>query len=190
MESKSLRNIRSRIYDYSINHGCNIWDMIFILSGGKNVITQEIVEGLVGRQYASWLWYEIQTGGNEKYNKEFDVVVMNGNISAGITFDFFTQLPDLLEKEQAEEFIDEFAEKYGADKDVLRMKFLSRYNEVGIFYSCTHITTKTVCSYLLRYRFPQGFKTGSSEERKKFNLTDKKSPASIGGGMNCPSAVG
>ena len=23
-----------------------------------------------------------------------------------------------------------------------------------------------------------------------FNLTDKKSPASIGGGMNCPSAVG
>ncbi len=169
MESKGLRIIRAKRSDYYQKHKWSILDMIWVMCGGRSIIRFDDVEKLIGTQYAVWLWCDLQQGGTPEFNKEHDALIMGGAPSFELISDLFDELPKLIEKTEAAALIESFALRHGADKDVLWLELKKTYSEVGAFYSCVTVTMTRMCLYILKHRFPQGFKIGNEDERRRFD---------------------
>lgn len=169
LESKGLRYLHRNISNVYTNYGYNLWGLIYALNDGKKAIKFDDVEKIIGTQNAIWLWYDVQSAESDNYNKKLDILFVELSCSQDIINECLSELPNIIEKNNAEIIIKEKSEQYNIPEEVLLEEFRSRYRESGMFYHCVRLTSGFICTYLLKNRFQQGFKVNDKEERERFD---------------------
>ena len=77
-------------------------------------------------------------------------------------------IPAYFPVEQLESIVDSVAEDYNVHKELLQMDVQSKFRLYGTIYSKDSITVPFMCGYILKNKYPSGFKIGVEEETNRF----------------------
>lgn len=159
---------------YYQNNKYDLLAVIHALRGGDNVLSKSEVQAIIGEKYTNLLWLvlskELLDCDLYRYSKEYDAVLfIEGNQNNVENLRHVNkELPEMFFAEELEELIDDLSEKFGVSKELIMVDIQRQYTKYGTLYSQSSPTVAFMCRYILKTRFPNGFKTGDATEAKRF----------------------
>lgn len=156
------------------NNKYDLLAVIHALRGGDNVLSKSEVQAIIGEKYTNLLWLvlskELLDCNLYRYSKEYDAVLfIEGNQNNAENLRRVNkELPEMFFAEELEELIDDLSEKFGVSKELIMVDIQRQYTKYGTLYSQSSPTVAFMCRYILKTRFPNGFKTGDAAEAKRF----------------------
>lgn len=156
------------------NNKYDLLAVIHALRGGDNVLSKSEVQAIIGEKYTNLLWLvlskELLDCNFYRYSKEYDAVLfIEGNQNNAENLRCVNkELPEMFFAEELEELIDDLSEKFGVSKELIMVDIQRQYTKYGTLYSQSSPTVAFMCRYILKTRFPNGFKTGDATEAKRF----------------------
>lgn len=156
------------------NNKYDLLAVIHALRGGDNVLSKSEVQAIIGEKYTNLLWLvlskELLDCNLYRYSKEYDAVLfIEGNQNNAENLRRVNkELPEMFFAEELEELIDDLSEKFGVSKELIMVDIQRQYTKYGTLYSHSSPTVAFMCRYILKTRFPNGFKTGDATEAKRF----------------------
>lgn len=156
------------------NNKYDLLAVIHALRGGDNVLSKSEVQAIIGEKYTNLLWLvlskELLDCNLYRYSKEYDAVLfIEGNQNNAENLRRVNkELPEMFFAEELEELIDDLSEKFGVSKELIMVDIQRQYTKYGTLYSHSSPTVVFMCRYILKTRFPNGFKTGDATEAKRF----------------------
>lgn len=184
IENKALRTIKRRFM--ASQH--NIFGIISIIKNGKNILQKHELEAMLGKEYAELLWYCLSRQESQKntylldtqishYDNSHDFVVVtieknmetiNSTNAYAVALDSIEKLPVLMETELLEKKILEIAGNQGLHAEICKIVANEVYKKAGKFSYKGRLTTLQMCDYILKNRFPNGYKIADETDSKMF----------------------
>ena len=170
IEKKYTRNFSV----YYKNSAYDLIEVIYALRGGDKVLNFEEVKTVIGERYAKLLWLvlskELLDCDLYKYSKTYNAVVFtsDANEEREKLQRALKAVPDYFFKDKLDDILDGIVGQFGVHKELLKMDVLEQYRLYGKMYSRNALTVAFTCSYVLKERFPSGFKTADENEAKRF----------------------
>ena len=176
-----IRQIESKAYK-------SFWDayrkqqhdlimLIYALRDGDDVLYFDEIKETIG-DYADIVWACMKHDPDQEfyyYSKTIDAILIRAketSIEEGFISDvidkYINELPPVIEPDQVKDSLMQFAEKNPLPMEILEKEFVRLYRPVGSFYCRGRITVSFMCEYVLKTRFPAGFKTGDDFESERF----------------------
>ena len=159
---------------YYQNNKYDLLAVIHALRGGDNVLSKSEVQAIIGEKYTNLLWLvlskELLDCDLYRYSKEYDAVLFiedNQNNAENLRR-VLKELPEMFFAEELEELIDDLSQKFGVSKELIIVDIQRQYTKYGTLHSQSSPTVAFMCRYILKTRFPNGFKTGDAAEAKRF----------------------
>lgn len=159
---------------YYQNNKYDLSAVIHALRGGDNVLSKSEVQAIIGEKYTNLLWLvlskELLDCDLYRYSKEYDAVLFiedNQNNAENLRR-VNKELPEMFFAEELEDLIDDLSQKFGVSKELIMVDIQRQYTRYGTLYSQSSPTVAFMCRYILKTRFPNGFKTGDAAEAKRF----------------------
>ena len=167
IEKKVLRSLlraygeQRRKYD--------VFAIIYALHSGNDVLHYQEIASCIGESDAKVIWYLARQGylnrsGVYHYSQQSDVIVFGNEAEASL----IAELPAFIEKSEMPHYIANLVEKHGIAEELLRMQLRSTYKRDGMFYHRGRLTVVFMCDYILRTRFPNGYKIADESDHKRF----------------------
>lgn len=160
---------------YYQNSEYDLLAVIHALRGGDNVLSKSEVQAIIGEKYTNLLWLvlskELLDCNLYRFSKEYNAVIFvkdNQNSAENLRH-VVAELPEIFFAEGMDELIDDLSQKYGVSKELIAVNIRERYTKYGTLYSQSSPTVAFMCRYILKMKFPNGFKTGDKEEANRFN---------------------
>ncbi|MBR1677456.1 MAG: hypothetical protein IJ706_09130 [Clostridia bacterium] len=159
---------------YYKNSEYDLIEVIYALRGGDNVLNFEEVKTVIGERYAKLLWLvlskELLDCDLYKYSKTYNAVVFtsDANEEREKLQRALKAIPDYFFKDEFDDILDGIVPQFDVHRELLKMDVLERYRLYGKMYSRNALTVAFTCSYVLKERFPSGFKTADENEAKRF----------------------
>lgn len=153
--------------------------MIYALKDGDTVIFFDELQKFTSENFASLLWVCI------KHNQEHDLFYYSNTLDAIVVKNdnethanentllatigcLITPLPGIIDVSQKDTILADIAEKNNIPLKMLHSAFHHIYQRSkGCFYK-VQLTVATICEYVLKHRFPAGFKIGDEFEADRF----------------------
>lgn len=170
IEKKYTRNFAI----YYQNCEYDLLKVIHSLRSGDNVLKFDEIAEIIGDKHTKLLWLVLIKGLLDcncyKYSKFYNAVVFTND--AGIEREnlknAMKDAPEFFFAEEFESVLDELVEKYKAQRELLKIDILSQYRLYGKVYSKSYLTVAFICSYILKEKFPNGYKIADESEAKRF----------------------
>lgn len=174
-----VRQIESGIVKKFLDRHLNEWEKIFVflyaLNGGENILTLNDTKNFLEEKFAEIIWYLTDKKNFSTkifhYDKKLDALVFAQNSSIKIlnVADFINSLPDTMTENIFEETIKNFAEEKNYPEEILRKKILKVYQRNGKIFHKGRMTLNLKFGYILKERFPNGYKIADETNCLKFN---------------------
>ena len=157
-----------------LNNDYDLLAVIHALRGGDDVLTKEEVAALIGEKNTNLLWLalskELLDCKMYRYSKEYDAVLFinddkNNKENLQIAF---SKLPEIVLCEKLDDIVEELSSNYRVSKELISSRFKKEYKQYGTVYSRTSLTVVFMCDYILKTKYPYGFKIGDEIEAKRF----------------------
>lgn len=157
-----------------LNNDYDLLAVIHALRGGDDVLTKEEVAALIGEKNTNLLWLalskELLDCKMYRYSKEYDAVLFindDKNNEANLQI-AFSKLPEIVLCEKLDDIVEELSNNYRVSKELISSRFKKEYKQYGTVYSRTSLTVIFMCDYILKTKYPYGFKIGDEAESKRF----------------------
>jgi hypothetical protein len=164
----------NRFAMYYQNSEYDLLALIHALRGGDNVLRKEEVQALIGEKYTNLLWLvlskELLDCDLYRYSKEYNAVIFGAddkNNAESLRL-VLRELPDMFFEDRLEELVDDLSKKYSVSTELITIDIEKQYSKYGKLYSKSAPTVIFMCQYVLKAKFPNGFKTGDDDEAKRF----------------------
>ena len=161
---------------YYKNNEYDLLAVMHALRGGDNVLSKSEVQAIIGEKYTNLLWLvlskELLDCDLYRYSKEYNAVIFienNKNSTENLRL-VLKELPEMFVEGEFEEIVDDLSQKYGVSKELIIVDIERLYTKFGKIYSQSTPTVIFMCQYILKMKFPNGFKTGDDVESKRFQL--------------------
>lgn len=170
IEKKYTRNFSV----YYKNSEYDLIEVIYALRGGDNVLNFEEVKAVIGERYAKLLWLvlskELLDCDLYKYSKSYNAIVFtsDANEERSKLQRALNAVPDYFFKDELDDILDGIVAQFDVHKELIKMDVLEQYRLYGKMYSRNALTVAFTCSYVLKERFPSGFKTADENEARRF----------------------
>lgn len=157
-----------------LNNDYDLLAVIHALRGGDDVLTKEEVAALIGEKNTNLLWLvlskELLDCKTYRYSKEYNAVLFinddkNNEENLQIAF---SELPEIVLCEKLDDIVEELSNNYRVSKELISSRFKKEYKQYGTVYSRTSLTVVFMCDYILKTKYPYGFKIGDEVESKRF----------------------
>ena len=157
-----------------LNNDYDLLAVIHALRGGDDVLTKEEVAALIGEKNTNLLWLvlskELLDCKTYRYSKEYNAVLFinddkNNEENLQIAF---SKLPEIVLCEKLDDIVEELSNNYRVSKELISSRFKKEYKQYGTVYSRTSLTVVFMCDYILKTKYPYGFKIGDEAESKRF----------------------
>lgn len=159
---------------YYNNSQYDLLAIIHALRGGDHVLCYEEVVENIGQKYTQLLWLILSKGLLDnnlyKYSKGYNTVIFTSSeeeekskLNLAIH-----AMPNYFLAEQFESIIGNISSEYNVHKELLQMDIERKFHLYGTMYSKEAITVAFMCGYILKNKFPNGFKIGIQEETNRF----------------------
>lgn len=156
--------------------------LVYALRNGDNVLHFEELKDTIG-DFASILWFCLKYAPKYSpkhkcyyYSQTLDAIIFNIDNTADASETVLQSrinkaiaaFPKVLEKDKKREFLLELAERTSLPLEILKRVFKSNYQKSGILYHKGRLAIVAMCEYVLKHRFPAGFKIADEFEEKRF----------------------
>ena len=153
--------------------------LVYALKNGDTVLRFDKIKEVIGTHFTTILWLCIKQKPEHNsyyYLKAFDAIVVKmGNekklnerkISLSID-KFIESLPSVLKTVEKNSLINEFAKSKSIPVEFIKEAFKERFEKTGNFYYKGRLTVSFMCEYVLKHRFPAGFKIADEFEAERF----------------------
>lgn len=183
--------------------------LIYALRDGDTVLHLNDLQDTIG-DFASVMWACIKRNPEHDsfyYSKTLDAIVvrtddaadMSESVLLSAVNEMLTFLPELFEIDKKDALLTDLATKNSVPVEMLENVFADIYQITGIFYHKNRLTITFMCEYVLKERFPAGFKIADDFEADRFkqymselfgnrgtSITNRALDAKIGGiGVLC-----
>lgn len=157
-----------------LNNDYDLLAVIHALRGGDDVLTKEEVAALIGEKNTNLLWLvlskELLDCKMYRYSKEYNAVLFinddkNNEENLQIAF---SELPEIVLCEKLDDIVEKLSSNYRVSKELISSRFKKEYKQYGTVYSRTSLTVVFMCDYILKTKYPYGFKIGDEVESKRF----------------------
>lgn len=159
---------------YYQNNEYDLLAVIHALRGGDNVLSKSEVQTIIGEKYTNLLWLvlskELLDCNLYRYSKEYNAVLFiedNQNNVESLKR-VLKELPEMFFEDEFEKLVDDLSQKYSVCKELIIFDIQRQYTKYGTIYSQSSPTVAFMCRYILKMRFPNGFKIGDVTEAKRF----------------------
>ena len=156
------------------------YDLIMLVfslrDGDRFLYYAELKEYFQG--FTDLIWYVVKhTSMHDPfgYSKEIDAIIVKNIQNDREEKDLITnvnkalsEIPAVIESSQTFEVFRTISIKYGVPLEIIQNHFYNSYRITGSFYSRSTITVVFMCNFVLKQRFPAGFKIGDSFESNRF----------------------
>ncbi len=149
--------------------------IVYALRDGDDVLYLDDLKEIIGES-AFVLWDLIKYRAEHElyfYSKDIDAIVIRNENENEKEFiakvnKALDTLPDIVDSSKAEEKLINVSTKYGIPLKTIKKMFYGSRKKIGNFYTRTSITVVYMCNYVLKHRFPAGYKIGDSFESDRF----------------------
>ena len=176
-----VRQIEQKMYrKFWAYYNAQKYDLIMLayaLRDGDSILYLNELKEVLG-DFALILWDSIKHTPEHEfyfYSKDIDaIIVPSGKESKSDkkllsnAHQALSTLPRVLESTRVEEELEKVSVKFEIPLEVIQNLFYDSYKKTGEFYSQNAITVVFMCDYVLKNRFPAGFKTGDAFESDRF----------------------
>ena len=173
-----IRQIEKKyIKQFAVYYQNNEYDLLAVihaLRGGDNVLSKSEVQTIIGEKYTNLLWLvlskELLDCNLYRYSKEYNAVLFiedNQNNVESLKR-VLKELPEMFFEDEFEKLVDDLSQKYSVCKELIIFDIQRQYTKYGTIYSQSSPTVAFMCRYILKMRFPNGFKIGDVTEAKRF----------------------
>lgn len=183
LESKACRMVQHRFC-----HGkYNLFALIYALRDGDIVLTPKEISEVLEQDEAEIIWHCATRSFNKgetylldtkyaHYDPAHDVIVvtvsgveeLDKQQKPSVPGTIIDALPALIETSKLKELADEIASKLDIPEEICLLSISSRYHEAGEFSYRGRLTIVQICDYILKFRFPNGFKIGDETDSNMF----------------------
>ena len=159
----------------------NRYDLVMLsyaLLDGNAYLTIEKVRS-VFRSHSALLWLCFSQLNNSTYfySKSYNAIIVKEKSDLfGDDLELnklinpcLVSFPSVLSQTEIEPTIAEKAQEFSLPRDLLSMVFYKAYHQAGPFYCRDYITVVFMCEYVLKNRFPAGYKTADQYESERFH---------------------
>lgn len=177
--------------------------LVYAMRDGDTVLYFKEIKEILG-DFADILWSCIKHSPKQQfyfYSKTLDAVVIRLYESTGFDEadliskinEALATLPELIEKEKKADILSALSSENDVPLEVLESEFEKIYKLHGVVYYRGYLTVVTMCNYVLKHRFPAGFKIADTFEADRFrhymveffgekgtSITDRALDAKIG----------
>ena len=178
MTRERVRQIEARIINkFFIFYSHSAHDIFYFmraLNDGQNILNFAAAEKILGTKYAKILWSFLPKINFDKKNyhfdKTFDALIF-GKKTIVKTFDaaeFVNSLPDLMTEDIFLETVKNFAQENNLSEETVLLMLLKVYQRSGKFFHKSRITLAFKISYILKEKFPHGYKIANAADFSKF----------------------
>ena len=175
MEAKTIRKFWG-IYNHQ---KIDLILLIYALRNGENYLSFVTCKEVLGEDFAFLLWGIERTNQSHEthfYSKLLDaIIVRDGTVSFKNDHELeqevnsiFATMPKTISELAANRMLGKAAVDHHLPSDVLVKMFENAYTKTGAFYSQERITVVFMCDYVLKARFPAGFKIADEFEAERF----------------------
>lgn len=151
---------------------CEIILTISALCDGTSVIRKEQLKNCLDRKNADILWYILDKGdlNGEYYQFDDDIkAVIIGTSDPVLNIEkAVDELPESMFVDEAEARISELAGKDIHVAELLRTEIDRKYKKNGQYLHRGRLTVVEICDYILKTRFPNGYKIADKDYEKQF----------------------
>ena len=168
METKALRLFMAAV----ARSKCEVILTTSALLGGLPVLKKDDFAKVLSNKNTELLWYALEKGEMNCDEYHFDANI--GSVVIGNTRplcdieEVLKQLPEGMFIDEAEAIIEELA---GCDlhfKELLRIEIERRYKKHGKYLHRSRLTVLEICDYILKHRFPNGYKIADADYEEQF----------------------
>lgn len=159
----------------------NRYDLVMLsyaLLDGNAYLTIEKVSS-VFRSHSALLWLCFSQLNNSAYfySKSYNAIIVKEKADQfedelelnKLITPCLLSFPSVLSQNELEPMIAEKAQEFSLPKDLLSLVFYKTYHQAGPFYCRDYITVVFMCEYVLKNRFPAGYKTADQYESERFH---------------------
>lgn len=175
-----IRQIEKKCtHQFAIYYQNNEYDLLAVihaLRGGDNVLRKDEVQAIIGEKYTNLLWLVLSKGLLDcdlyRYSKNYNAVIFvedNKNNVENLRL-ALKDLPDMFFEDKLEELIDGLSQKHRVSKELIALDIEKHYSKYGKLYSQSAPTVAFMCQYILKMKFPNGYKAGDADEAKRFQV--------------------
>lgn len=162
---------------FAVSYRNNEYDLLAVIHAlrvGDNILSKKEVLDIIGEKYANILWLvlskDLLNCKLYSYSKEYDAVLFNEdskNSSEKLSL-ILNKLPGMILDEELNNLVDKYSQEYGVSRGLLSIDIERYYSKFGQFYCRYSPTVVFMCGYILKHKYPSGYKTGDIEEYKRF----------------------
>ena len=191
---KFVRNLKQRGYD--------LIQLIYAEKGGEDILQLSDVREFMDEQTAQILWHLIRrdhlSNPRYHYDANFDGIVFAGRIDMEQLNRAADSMPTFFMEAEREKLLAETAARYALPPKAFRQKVRDIYRVDGLCYHRSPLTVLQMCLFVLKERFPDGYKIADEEDQeyflsglrdtfgRKVNMTARTLDAKVGGyGLLC-----
>lgn len=168
---KKVTQIITHSYDAQKNDH-DILATIYALRGGDTVLRYDEIAAQVGDADAQMIWYlakkDLINCEAYHFSHQSNAIVFGDESEHVALSSLLAELPAFVEESEMPHYIANLVEKHGIAEELLRMQLRSTYKRDGMFYHRGRLTVVFMCDYILRTRFPNGYKIADESDHKRF----------------------
>lgn len=145
------------------------FDSLRELLGGRNFVTFEDLKNFVGEDTAKILWFFISKIDIFHLDAAANAIIFHETEQKKIDYDgLIKNLPEILREDELNEEIGRIVNRENCSEELLKLKILQTYKRKGKFFYKGRLTLNFQCGYILRERFPNGFKISDETHYNRF----------------------
>lgn len=155
----------------------NLVMLVYALRNGDNVIYYNELFETLG-DFASILWACLKKAPNHnfcQYCKEIDALLITCGDKSITGKDMqinlalaMQEIPEVFEEQEFKRLSSSCSAKYSIPEKVIQKNIAAAYNKTGTFYHRGRLTVVFMCNYILKERFPAGYKIADEFEGGRF----------------------
>lgn len=145
---------------------------IYALRGGDTVLRYDEIATQVGDADAQMIWYlakkDLINCETYHFSHQSNAIVFGDESEHVALSSLLAELPAVIEKSEMPHYVADLVEKHGVPQELLHMQLRSTYKRDGMFYHRGRLTVVFMCDYILRTRFPNGYKVADESDQQRF----------------------
>lgn len=157
------------------------YDILLLIRAVKNddaILGYDELEEMTGSEFAQLLWKCAKDGRLSdvcRFSEIYHAIVLNAEASADereileAANRAIDSLPVLVEVSRKDALLGEKSEERGISLEILDILFREKYQQSGRIYSRRRLTITMMCEYVLKNRFPGGYKIADEDEGERFS---------------------
>ncbi|NLD46260.1 MAG: hypothetical protein GX660_03540, partial [Clostridiaceae bacterium] len=170
IEKKVARLIKHSYDAQKKDH--DILATIYALRGGDTVLRYDEIAAQVGDADAQMIWYlakkDLINCKTYHFSHQSNAVIFGNELEHVAMSSLLAELPAFIERSEMPHYVAELVEKHGVAEELLRIQLRSTYKRDGMFYHRGRLTVVFMCDYILRTRFPNGYKVADESDQQRF----------------------